>query len=190
MAVMRPVLAVVDPAGASAAELDATRASLRGQVAAVHVLGEGSASLDGVAAVLVLPAGIVLARGALARLARHAAMPGRQVTRVFLPGLDRPVALWRLELVRRAGLSLEQLARGGTELERPLLDPADGRARAWVPADEIGVERAEKASRTWPWVAGLRLGAAARVAGVRSRLGQLKRARALEAQREKQRSSS
>ena len=205
MAVMPPVLAVVHRGSAPEADLLATLSSLAGQVTAVRLVGatpDDGASLperfarlvrssvdpDAVELVLVVPAGVVLARGAVARLAARAAVPGRAVTRVLLPdlGAERPVAAWRGDWVRSAGLGADVLATAGVEVDRERLDHADPRARAWVPADEIGaalVSQCGPSLARWSWRTGTRLAVRSRIADVRSRLGQLRRARALRKQR-------
>lgn len=177
MAVMRLPVAIVGPG--PDADRRRTLASLRGQVRAV--LGPGEVDLPGDAeALLVVPAGVSLARGAVRRLSRRAA--GRRLVRVFLPGLERPLAWWDAGLVREAGLSPGRLVAAGPELERELLDPQDGRARAWVPADEVGAST--RGGGAWAWRTGAALALRAAVAPLRSRAGQVKRARALRRQRE------
>jgi len=206
MAVMSPVLAVVPCGGAPAAEVRATLASLAGQVAQVHLLdddgaapSEGNDLPEGLARlvrgelglaeagyVLVVPAGVVLARGAVGRLV--ARTQGLVVTRVVVPGLDpdHPCALWRAAWVRGEGLDLAALALAGVELDRERLSAGDPRVRAWVPADEVGAElvtRLGPEARRWARAAGARLAVTARLARVRRRLGAVRRARALRAQR-------
>lgn len=212
MAVMSPVLAVVHRGSASAAELSATLSSLVGQVSAVQLVAttpddvgtapaddallpasverlvRSSVHPDAVERVLVVPAGVVLARGAVARLTARAAAPGRVVTRVLVPGLaaERPLALWRGDWVRGAGLDAGSIATAGVELDRERLDHGDPRVRSWVPADEVGaalVPQTGPSLARWSWRTGARLSVRSRVAVVRSRLGQLRRSRALGKQR-------
>ncbi len=205
MAGMRPVPAVVPVGTASRTELLATLASLLGQVAYVCIVGEvpddGARLPDRLAhlvrtdldlgardGALVVPAGVVLARGAVTRLAERASVPGRIVTRVFLPGLTAigPVTRWDAAWLRDRELDAPQIAAASPDLDRDLFDHTDPRVRAWVPADEIGVALLADLGDDpagWSRRTGRRLALTGRLAPARSWAGAVRRSRALRAQR-------
>jgi len=90
---------------------------------------------------LVVPAGVVVAWGAIRRLRAHTEVPGRCVTRVFLPGSREAefLACWSTSFLRLYEGSLDSLVDADLSFDRAQLSPASPKARSWLPAPAVGV---------------------------------------------------
>jgi hypothetical protein len=138
--------------------------------------------------VLVTPAKVAFAVGSLSRLSARADTPGRVVTRVFVPGLDRDegVAWWSAEWAAERDLTATDLAGAGVEFDRTHLPHESSRVRAWVRADEIGIASVadiRPGVQAWSRTEGRRLGRNNWYTAVGSRAGVVKRRLALRQQR-------
>lgn len=182
------VQAVVRGDGWPADVREAVVASLNGQVARVVTAEECLVRTAGSLLVVTIP--VVFARGALGRLRRLAAHPGRVVTRVLVPGEEPSgLALWSAEWLARSGFDAGTVVGGGLEFDRTHLAHDDPYVRAWVSAHDIGVVKHSVTTdpERWARVEGVRLGLARTQASARSLLGRIRRSRSLARQRREQR---
>jgi len=155
---MVDVQVVLNAGGVSAEELAASVSSLlpsvdrlevaHTDVASLSVLSErfGAAvgpldSLRPDLPLLVVPARVAFAFGAVRRLVSHTQVPGRCVTRVFLPELSEAehLACWSSSFLRLYDGSLSSLVNAGVSFDRRHLSHSSPRARSWLPAHSVGV---------------------------------------------------
>lgn len=90
---------------------------------------------------VVAPARVAFAVGAVRRLVSHTDVPGRCVTRVFLPGLAETehLACWSTSFLRLYDGSLSSLLDADLSFDRGQLSHSSPRARSWLPAPSVGV---------------------------------------------------
>lgn len=204
------VQVVLDAAHASESEAVASATSLLAQVARIEVVGASAAvgarldaelqcctvtdsvTLDG-RPLLLAPAGAAFVSGAVQRLGARSTVPGRIVTRVLVASVpvEASVAWWDGAWLQEQGLDAQVLLCGGLDLDRSLLPHDSGQARAWVLADEIGIEPAcdvGEDARSWAHRRGRRWGRGRQwYAVTRARMGAARRRRRLSRQRRRHR---
>jgi len=113
---------------------------------------------------LVAPGRVVFAFGAVRRILAQTGVPGRCVTRVYLPGLEdgQYVACWSASFLRLYPGPLASLVEADLDFDRTHLSVSSPTARSWVPAHALGVSTVGDVSgdlRRWWLATGLALDA-------------------------------
>jgi len=90
---------------------------------------------------LVAPGGVVFAVGAVRRVVAQTEVPGRRVSRVFLPGLgpQEHLACWSASFLRSYQGSIAALVDADLAFDREHLSHSSPQARTWLPAHAVGV---------------------------------------------------
>ncbi|SEE98586.1 hypothetical protein [Ruania alba] len=130
--------------------------------------------------VLMVTAPVAFGPGAVASLVQRAAVPGRIVTRVFLPdsGGSSMIALWSAEWLTEHGIDGDRLPELGLTFDNAHLPHDHPQARAWIPADEVGVVPTSEVGpdlEAWARAERNRVRRQSRWSGVRARLGTVRR---------------
>lgn len=147
-----------------------------------------SIGTTGMSHTVVVTAPVLFAHGAISMLARAASPNDRVVTRVLVPDAAlMSVSFWSASWLARHGVGLADLPECGLDFDRAMLPHDDPQVRGWVRAVEVGVAppgAVEGSASRWAALEGLRLVGHHGLAGGRSRLGQVRRSRALAKQRQ------
>lgn len=113
------------------------------------------------APLLITSGHVVFAAGAVRQIVRHTQVPGRVVTRVFIPGLPEGahVTCWSSTWVSAHVAHPSELLDAGLIYDAKHLPPGSPTTRSWVRGDELGVSlRDEVSGKVSIWAA--RTGAA------------------------------
>lgn len=156
---MAELQVLLDPRGATSAQLRTSVGTLLDQVPAVELVGASDDQLTELAEifgsrtlpaqrlrhgvpVLVTSGQVCFAAGAVRRIVKQLRMPGRLLTRVLVP--QRPsvagqVACWGPTWSSGYSGTLEQLIDADLDFDREHLSRESSLARLWIRADEVGV---------------------------------------------------